>query len=146
VDDSGKGLSDLLEHRNRILVSPYPTQESKGLEHAWSSQRPDVADWETKLVIEREGLEGLLERVAKSPLPQDMGTALPSLWRVSTSLAGYWAGEQSWALVRLASRWQAMDPGVDRSRGLIGWTLEEAHVTRPIDYGLYFATSLTRLY
>ncbi len=131
-------LADLLEHRSRLMVNPYPTQESRGLEHAWNYRRPDVADWETKLVIEREGLEGLMERVVKDSLQQDIGTSLPSLWRVSTSLASYWAGEESWALVRLASRWQAMEPSLDMGHTRIGWTVEEAHVSRPLDYAVYF--------
>lgn len=131
-------LADLLERRSRLVVNAYPTHESKGLERAWSARRPDVADWETKLVIAREGLEGLLDRVVKHPLPQDIGTSLPSLWRVSMSLASYWAGEDSWSLVRLASRWQATDPTLDVSRGLLGWTVEEAPVARPLDYTRYF--------
>lgn len=131
-------LADLLQRRSRLLVDAYPTYESKGLEQAWNARRPDAADWETKLVIEREGLEGLLGRVVKYPLPQDIGTSLPSLWRVSTSLAAYWAGEDSWSLMRLASRWQAMEPTLNVSRGLVGWTVEEAHGTRSLHYGLYF--------
>ena len=131
-------LADLLQRRSRLLVDAYPTHESKGLQQAWSTRRPDVADWETKLVMEREGLEGLLDRVIQYPLPQDIGTSLPSLWRVSMSLASYWAGEDSWSLMRLASRWQAMEPTPDASRGLVGWTVEEASGARSLDYGRYF--------
>ncbi len=131
-------LARLLERRSRLLINPYPTQESRGLEHAWGTHRPDVADWETKLVLEREGLSGLLDRVVKYPLQHDIGTGLPSLWRVSLSLASYWAGEEPWALVRLASRWQAMEKNMVTGRGLIGWAVEESHLTRPLDYERYF--------
>lgn len=145
--DTGWGIAQelllrLLARRPKFLVVAEASDERVGLEQAWHLRRPDLAEWETHLVIAREGLSGLMEHLVKQTLHRDVGTVLPSLWRVSSDLASYWAGEDRWALMRLVSRWQALAANQSEALGLAGWTVEEGDMTRPLDFYRYFQGTL----
>ena len=145
--DTGWGIAQdlllrLVARRPKFLETAEGNDERVGLEQAWHQRRPDLADWEPRSVIAREGLSGLMEHLVKQTLQRDVGTVLPSLWRVSGDLASYWAGEDRWALMRLASRWQALAANQSEVLGMAGWTVEEGDITRPLDFYRYFQGTL----